>query len=208
MGYLEMRGRKDYLNFGSSASIQVQSIWVRDASRSRTQSFSRYFPKTQNNHGANPMPDKNMKVQFLALTVFLVSFFSASSSEAQTARDDVRRVVVQFHEALAGGDSAAVSNLLAPDLVILEGGRAETKTEYMSHHFHSDKAFLASVEKENEKITIEVENNVAWSTSTSRLYGSYREREIDSNSAELLVLKKTNGGWKIAAIHWSSGSRR
>lgn len=153
------------------------------------------------------MPDNNMKVQFLALTILLVSLCAPPSSIAQTDRDDVRSVVVQFHEALANADSAAVYNLLAPELVVLESGRAETKTEYMSHHFHSDVAFLSSLEKENENITISVENTVAWSTATSRLFGSFRDREIDSNSAELLVLKKTNDEWKITAIHWSSGRR-
>lgn len=44
--------------------------------------------------------------------------------------------------------------------------------------------------------------DVAYVATTSRLHGSYRDRDIDLSSAELMVLRKT--GWRVAAIHWSS----
>ncbi|MFL5385010.1 MAG: hypothetical protein ACJ8GN_21020 [Longimicrobiaceae bacterium] len=49
---------------------------------------------------------------------------------------------------------------------------------------------------------------VAWAASTSTTQGEFRGRAINSEGAELMVLTRERGGWRIAAIHWSSHNRR
>ena len=120
---------------------------------------------------------------------------------------EVMSVVLRFHASLTEADSATVAALLSDDVVILEGGRAESKLEYLSHHFHSDAAYLGAVSRERQDTSVFVSGDAAWVTSISRMRGSFRDREIDSNSAELIVLRKTESGWKIVAVHWSSGRR-
>lgn len=112
-----------------------------------------------------------------------------------------------FRAAMVAGDSSAVAALLADDVVILEGGKAESKNEYLSHHFHGDKRFLAAMSREPISRKVSTEGHAAWVASISRLHGNYRDRDIDLNSAELLVMRHGADGWQIAAIHWSSRSR-
>ena len=117
------------------------------------------------------------------------------------------QAVEQFHAALSGGDSLTVAGLLTDDARILESGGAETKDEYLRHHFHNDAAFLAAMTSEPKTNEVFGKKDVAWVTSTSRLHGTYHKLEIDLNSAELMVLRRTDDGWRIAAIHWSSRSK-
>lgn len=120
----------------------------------------------------------------------------------------VRAVAMRFQEALIAGDSSAVADLLAPDAVILERGGTETREEYLSHHFHSDAAFLGAVERTPGDMQWYLAGDAAWAASTSYLHGRYRDRDVDVNSAELLVLRRTDNSWRIAAVHWSSRARR
>ena len=127
---------------------------------------------------------------------------------AITDSSDVAAVVARHHAALAAGDSAAALALLTDDAVILESGGIETRAEYRSHHLQADVAFAQSVKTERSPIRVVVRGDVAWASSTSVSQGEFRGRAINSVGAELMVLVRDSGGWKISAIHWSSRSRR
>lgn len=127
---------------------------------------------------------------------------AAHSASADSAA--VAAVVEEFHSALQRGDSAQALELLAAGARILEGGGVETVQEYASHHLPADMAFAAAVTRERGPLHIQVRGDVAWATSTSRVQGTYGEREIDSRGAELVVLARSDGRWRIEAIHWSS----
>lgn len=113
-------------------------------------------------------------------------------------------VIDDFHDALVRGDSATVMELLAPEARILEGGGVETVEEYASHHLPADMAFASAVQRERGPLSVTVRGDVGWAVSTSRATGTWREREIDSAGAELVVLSRGERGWRIEAIHWSS----
>ncbi|MEW5916548.1 MAG: DUF4198 domain-containing protein [Gemmatimonadota bacterium] len=121
---------------------------------------------------------------------------------------DVAAVVTAYHAALAAGDSTAALALLARDAIILESGGIETLDQYRSHHLPGDIGFARAIKGERGPIRVVVEESVAWATSTSTTQGEYRGRQINSSSAELMVLARTPSGWKIRAIHWSSRARR
>ena len=135
---------------------------------------------------------------------------ASSVDEEEHYRADsqaVADVVELFQAALAAGDSAVVAGLLAAEAIILESGGQETKEEYLSHHFHSDAAFLGATTREPATSQLRLAGDAAWVASISRIHGTFRDRDIDLNSAELMVLRRTPEGWRIAAIHWSSRSR-
>ena len=129
---------------------------------------------------------------------------------AQTVRDSaaVVRVVEQFHRALAAGDSAAALASLAPDAVILESGGAETLADYRAHHLPADIQFARAVPSVRGAATVAIVGDAAWVSSTSTTQGTFKDRAINSVGAELVVLSKTNGQWRIRAIHWSSRTKR
>jgi predicted trehalose synthase len=68
-------------------------------------------------------------------------------AQADLAPDSVAigRVVGGFHSALAAGDSNAALSLMAPDVIVLEAGGAESRAEYRSHHLAADIAFARAV---------------------------------------------------------------
>jgi hypothetical protein len=80
--------------------------------------------------------------------------------------------------------------------VILEGGQAEARAEYLGGHFARDAAFLADAQPEPLFRRTTVAGDAAWVASTQRVR--------DATMAELLVMKRTPDGWRVAAVHWSS----
>ena len=121
---------------------------------------------------------------------------------------DVAKVVSDFHNALATGDSAAALRLLAPDAVVLESGGIESRSEYRSHHLPGDIGFARAVKSVRGPFRVIVEGSTAWTVSTSTTEGSFNGRAINSVGAESMVLSKSVAGWRIRSIHWSSRNRR
>lgn len=130
---------------------------------------------------------------------------AVAQSPEQTA---VLAVVTGFHAALARGDSVAALAFLASDVRILESGGVETRDEYRSGHLAGDIAFARAVPSTRSEPVVAVRGDVAWVTSTSRTTGTYRDRQVNSAGAELMVLVRTPAGWRIQAIHWSSRAIR
>jgi ketosteroid isomerase-like protein len=134
--------------------------------------------------------------------------FTAGALLAQTDSAAVAATVASYHRALANGDSAAALSLLVDDAVILESGGIETRAEYRSHHLSSDIEFAQVVKPVEGPLRVTVRGDVAWATSTSVAQGQFRGRAVNSAGAELMVLTRIAGSWKITAIHWSSRNRR
>lgn len=120
----------------------------------------------------------------------------------------VVRVANRFRQMLSTGDTAGLGALLAPDLKVAEGGSVENRKEYLSHHLSADIEFAKAVKDERTSFHYSCEGNVAWLVSTSTSTGTFGGRDINSVGAELMVLSRTPMGWKIRAIHWSSGKRQ
>lgn len=135
---------------------------------------------------------------------------AAHHEHAATPADSaaVANAVHAFHEALARGDSVAVLALLTEDVQILESGGMEDRAEYRSHHLGADIEFARAVPSHRSGTSVRVVGDVAWAAGTSTTHGTFRGRDINSAGAELMVLVRTPQGWRIAAIHWSSRTRR
>ena len=143
----------------------------------------------------------------LAAVVASLLWAPAASLHAQSTEERIASVVDAFHRALAAGDSTAALDLLAEDVVILEGGGVETKEEYRSGHLAGDMRYAAAVPAERGPMEVRSSGDVAWAWSTSVRQGRMGDRQIDSRGAELVVLRRDDGRWRITAIHWSSRAR-
>ncbi|NNE69921.1 MAG: nuclear transport factor 2 family protein [Rhodothermales bacterium] len=154
-----------------------------------------------------------MKFHPLVLGASLILLTAACGSGASpeptsTPADleaSVSAVADEFGMAIATHDSTLAASVLAPGVTILEGGSIETRDQYLSHHFHSDAAFIGSLSREPISSEVSIRGDVAWRVSRSRLQGTYQDREIDMVSVETLILEKQDGSWKISSVHWSSG---
>jgi len=107
------------------------------------------------------------------------------------ATTDPAVVADALYAALKNGDATAVSLLLADDVMILEGGHAQTsKADYMAGHMKSDMAFLPNIERELLSREASQAGDAAWVTTFSKSTGTYKGKAIDSVSREFLVMKR------------------
>ena len=144
---------------------------------------------------------KNIIIAFLI--IFTSSVIIAQGTDSKDI-ELIKTVVQYYHEALESEDKETAMKLLSDDVLIQEGGNLETGEEYKSHHMISDMEYSAAVSGKREVIEAVVDGNIGWVMSSSSMVGEFRGKEINSTGAELMILRKENGSWKIRAIHWSS----
>ena len=146
------------------------------------------------------------RISLTAVLLFIIGT-SISVGQPSASEKNVIKTLDAFHQAIIDNDSQSAKSLLSESVRILEGGNIETKSEYLSHHFHSDGQFLSVMKREIESRNVTIEGNTAWVSTQTHTWGTYSDRELDLNSLELAVLKKEEGHWQINALHWSSASR-
>lgn len=116
----------------------------------------------------------------------------------------VRRTVQGFKEALRSGDSEAALAFLAPELRVYEAGHGETLKQYGSGHLKADIAYLKDVVSETTWDDVVPGNKLALYLSESHTRGTFRGREVNRQGTETIVLVRSEKGWLIRHIHWSS----
>ena len=117
-----------------------------------------------------------------------------------------RLLAVKLADAIAIGDVNALRSIIAPDVLIFESGGLESSlAEYEGHHMPADMAFMKAMHREVISQQVIDSSDAATVVTRSRVHGIYKDKEIDLNSTETLVMKKVNGQWKVVHIHWSSG---
>lgn len=141
---------------------------------------------------------------FAALLAFTAAPVQSQVNDDETRRTEVRAVVESYGRALASGDSLAALALLHDDVVIYEGGHAETGEQYRSGHLRSDIAFAGAVPRTTITDQVLLTGDAALYTSEYTMKGRFRNRDIDSHGTETMVLLRGPDGWKIRHIHWSS----
>jgi ketosteroid isomerase-like protein len=127
----------------------------------------------------------------------------AVAQGTQSPEDQVRAVAHAFSDALSRADSTGALALLHEDVLILEGQRAETKTQYRSGHLAADIRYLSTVKSERLREGVTITGEAALYTRQSRITGtSARGAAIDRTSTEAMSLVRTPDGWRIRSIHW------
>jgi ketosteroid isomerase-like protein len=147
----------------------------------------------------------------LPLVVTGALFAAASAMHAQGTRPDSAgaiAVVDQYNAALTAGDSARAVSLLAEDVIILESGAIETRAEYIGHHLGADIKASQGSKGVRTIVRVSVQGDVAYVASKTVNPPSGAPGNTGSEMAELMVLSRSTGTWKISAIHWSSRRRR
>lgn len=134
-----------------------------------------------------------------------------SAAGAQPARTDslgAAAAVEQFHAALAAADSARAVAVLADDALIMEGGAIQTKSDYLGGHLAGDMKASQGAKGERTVLKVTVVGHAAYIASRTVTPPTGAQGSTGSELAELMVLSKVSGSWKIRAVHWSSRRRR
>ena len=142
------------------------------------------------------------------MVVVVAGLLASTVASAQTDSAAVVAAVERFHAGIGKGDSVSVAQLLTDDATILESGDIETRADYFAHHFRADVQFAKAVASKRQVKRVTVVGDVAWLTASSTSDGTFEGREVHSEGAELMVLRRSASGWRIAAIHWSSHRAR
>lgn len=105
------------------------------------------------------------------------------------------------------GDTAAAMRVIAPDAVFLESGKLETRAEYEANHLPADIKFESQVTGKRAPMRVTFEGNTAWVIATTEYEGTFDGAPVNFVSAQLMVLSRDSGNWRIRTIHWSSRRR-
>lgn len=144
-----------------------------------------------------------MKRFAVLLAAVILSGSRAGASEV--ARLDATATVQSFREALRAGEGERALAFLAPDVVVFEAGGAElSRDEYATHHLTADMEFSRAVRSETVSRQGGGSPDTAWVLTRYRTKGIFRDKQIDSEETETMVLRDTPAGWRIVHIHWSS----
>lgn len=113
--------------------------------------------------------------------------------------------VDRFFAALSAGDLERAAAELERDVIILESGGAEhSAAEYLGGHARSDAEFLKDAHQSLIRRDARRSGDLAWVASESEIHVKEDGKPMTIASTETMVLRSTEGGWKIAHIHWSS----
>ena len=137
----------------------------------------------------------------------------AAAGEPQVDVPDEARPAVatvdRFFAALTAGDIGRAGTELDPQVIILESGGAEySAAEYLGGHAKGDAEFLKTAHHMLGRRTARVSGKLAWVASESELHVQKDGKPAVIVSAETMVLRSTDTGWKIVHIHWSSRVRK
>lgn len=125
--------------------------------------------------------------------------------EARAAAATVDR----FFAALSAGDLTRAGAELDPQVVILESGGGEySAAEYIEGHAKHDAEFLKTAHHKPGRRTARVSGELAWIASESELHVQKDGKPAVTLSAETMVVRSTDSGWKIVHVHWSSRTKK
>lgn len=129
------------------------------------------------------------------------AFLLAGAAPAEPAAAFVSR----FHDALKGDRREAVLELMAADAVVFESGGAESsRDEYAAQHLEPDMAFACSTVTTIEDQRVVEMGEAALVLSRTATSGTFEGKPVSSKGVETMVVRRVDGGWRIAHIHWSS----
>ncbi len=130
--------------------------------------------------------------------VFMVLSTVAHASEPKDA-------VAAFHAALAAGDQARATELLAPDVTIYESGHVErSRAEYASHHLPADIKFAQTSTRKVLQQTERRDRNLAVIWAETETLTKLKGKDVRILGTETTLLQKTGDTWTIVHVHWSS----
>lgn len=144
-----------------------------------------------------------MKLQTVALLA-TVLVLPACTTPPEPNPAEVTAVVESFYGAIKKGEPAAAMSFIAPDAVFVESGKLETRAEYESNHLPADIEFESQVTGKRRPMQVKFKDDAAWVIALTEYAGTFEGDPVDFISAQLVVLTREAGTWRIRSIHWSS----
>lgn len=147
----------------------------------------------------------------MLMAVFAALLFG-DSLPAQTAGDEasVKAWLQSFDRAFVARDLDKLASFYHPDVTIFEGGGVNNGwADYRDHHIGPELKGMEQLQFEHRTVAVHLLNaTTAYVTSEYALKARVKDRDVDSGGLETLVLiKGTDGAWKIRHSHTSARRR-
>ena len=117
---------------------------------------------------------------------------------------DGEAIARAFHAALESGDRQRALGLLSPDVVISEGGEAQSYQQYAGGHLGEDIAFLKQARVKPVFLGSMAMGAMPMVASRSEIHTTHDGKAVVILSTEILTLKRTPSGLRIAKVEWAS----
>ena len=145
----------------------------------------------------------------IALLGLLVGTSACARTQPDTAADTaaVEAVVNGFYGAMKTADKAAAMALIHEDAMFVEGGRLETREQYETNHLPADIEFEQAVSGNRISTKVTIDRDAAWVIAETEFRGTFENEPVSFVSAQLVVLSRDAGDWRIRSAHWSSYRR-
>lgn len=131
----------------------------------------------------------------IALSLFCLHAWAATPTET----------LVEFHQAMKGGDKTRAAAFLSPQVQIFESGYVErSREEYIGHHLGSDIEFAKVTNIKVLRHSERIDGNLAVVLHETETTGTFKGKPVHLFGTETAVLEKQGDGWTVTHIHWSS----
>ena len=145
-------------------------------------------------------------------TVIAVSLLAATAGLAQTSEEHkIAQWLAGYDAALNAKDLNRLATFYHPDATIVEGAGVNNGwVDYRDHHLGPELKEFEGLQfaHSNTKVHM-LSDRAAYVTSQYTIKAKTKEREIDAEGRETLVLTKmSDNSWKIRHSHTSSRPRR
>lgn len=122
-----------------------------------------------------------------------------------TYAGEPKDALAAFYAALAAGDTAKATELLAPDVTIYESGYVErSRADYAGHHLPEDMVFAKTSQRVVLRQSQRIDGNLAVIWEETETKAKVKDKDIKIFGTETALLQKNGDDWNIVHIHWSS----
>lgn len=145
----------------------------------------------------------------VALAAALIAWLPAAAA-AQDATDTIKTWLKGYDEAFVAKDLDKLATFYHPEVTIFEGGGINNGwVDYRDRHLGPElKAFEnLQFSHSNTRVHLLGDGRAAYVTSEYSLKAKMKDREIDSDGLETLIVIRDGTGWKIRHSHTSSRRR-
>ena len=134
----------------------------------------------------------------------MLAMAGAANAAEPSSGEAASKIVAQFHEALATGNTEGAIALLSATALIYESGHAETREQYIADHLAADIAFAKATQRTVKDTHQQCNESICVLMQSSQTTGTIKGKNMRYAGQETTVLRREGDTWKIQHVHWSS----
>ncbi|MFZ6876113.1 nuclear transport factor 2 family protein [Undibacterium sp. Di27W] len=135
----------------------------------------------------------------------LLTLLALSMLTSLTYASEPKDALAAFYAAMAAGDKAKATELLAPDITIYESGYVErSRAEYAGHHLPEDITFAKTSTRTVLQQSQRIDGNLAVIWAETETKAKVKGKDLQIFGTETALLQKNGEDWQIVHVHWSS----